>query len=79
MAENTSEANNMSASEDSEVRPNFLVGDQQQELLDSASAAAAVAAAAVNDAAGEDSDLFNQNMSSRPSHYDLAEKRKRLR
>lgn len=60
-----------------ESRPSFMVGDQDDQ--DSSTASPTTLNNGVPDASGEDRDYFNQNYSQKPSGFDLAEKRKRLR
>lgn len=57
------------STEEGESRPSFLVGDQDE----------AESPTPMNGNQDEDRDLFNQTMSQKPSGFDLAEKRKRLR
>lgn len=54
-----------------ETRPSFLVGDQDEPE--------SPVGGLNNGNQDEDRDHFNQNMSQKPSGFDLAEKRKRLR
>lgn len=64
----TNKVKKMSTNE-GEARPSFLVGDQEEPGSPLLS----------NGNQDEDRDLFNQNYSQKPSAFDLAEKRKRLR
>lgn len=65
----TNKVKKMSTNE-GEARPSFLVGDQEEPGSPSLLS---------NGHQDEDRDLFNQNYSQKPSAFDLAEKRKRLR
>lgn len=59
----------MSTTNEGDSRPSFMVGDQDDPESPVLS----------NGNQDEDRDHFNQNFSQKPSGFDLAEKRKRLR
>lgn len=59
----------MSTENEGEARPSFLVGDPEDPESPQLS----------NGNQDEDRDHFNQNLSQKPSGFDLAEKRRRLR
>lgn len=68
----TQDVSTMSTNDEGgESRPSFMVGDQDDPDSPTSSLS--------NSNQDEDRDHFNQNLSRKPSAFDLAEKRKRLR